>query len=75
MYNYETSKSNILLKKTCRFDHNQTNLFEKKKIREIKLHPVYRISQLSYKILKHRNSLQLFALFIKIKLFKNFFKL
>lgn len=62
MYNYETSKSKYHIKKTYRFDHNQTNLFEKKKIRETKLHPVYRISQLSYKILKHRNSLQLFAL-------------
>ncbi len=60
-YSYETRHKKYIVKKMCRFNHNQTNLYEKKEIEEIKIHPIYRIPLTSYRILKMRKS-TIFAL-------------
>ena len=56
LYNYETNKKKYIEKKMCKFNHNQTNLFEKKNIKNVKIHPIYRIPYCSYRILKLRKS-------------------
>lgn len=61
MYNYETPKNKFIIKKTYRFNYRQEDLFEEKKLEDVKLHPIYRIPLRDYKILKVKKS-QLLAL-------------
>ena len=61
MYNYETPKKKFIIEKTYRFSYRQENLFEEKKLEDVKLHPIYRIPLIDYKILKITKS-QVFAL-------------
>lgn len=56
LYNYETNKKKYIEKKMCKFNHNQTNLFEIKNVMNVKIHPIYRIPIVSYRILKFRKS-------------------
>ena len=56
MYNYETKKIKYINKKMYKFDHNQVDLFEKKELTNVKIHPIYRIPLLSYTILKMKKS-------------------
>ena len=60
-YSYETLHRRYIVKKMCKFNHNQTDLYETKEIEEIKIHPIYRIPLTSYRILKMRKS-TIFAL-------------
>lgn len=60
-YSYEIPHRRYTVKKMCRFNHNQTNLYETKEIKEVKIHPIYRIPLISYRILKMRKS-TIFAL-------------
>lgn len=61
-YSYETRHKRYIVKKMCRFNHNQTNLYEKKEITEVKIHPIYRIPLTSYVILKNIRKSNIFAL-------------
>lgn len=61
MYNYETSKKKFITKNTYRFNYRQKDLFEEKKLEDVKLHPIYRIPLRDYRILKVKKS-QLLAL-------------
>ena len=56
LYNYETKKKKYIEKKMCKFNHNQTDLFEKKNIMNVKIHHIYRIPYISYRILKLKKS-------------------
>lgn len=55
-YNYENRPSKYIIKNMCKFNHNQNDLFEKKNIIPVKIHPTYRIPYTSYRILKMRKS-------------------
>lgn len=61
LYNYETSKKKFIIKNMYKFNYNQTDLFEEKKLEDVKIHPIYRIPLNSYMILKSKKS-QLLAL-------------
>ena len=61
MYNYETPKKKYIIKKMCKFNYRQNDLFEEKKLEDVKIHPIYRIPLASYLILKAKKS-QLLAL-------------
>lgn len=61
LYNYETSKKKFIIKNMYKFNYNQTDLFEEKKLEDVKIHPIYRIPLHSYMILKSKKS-QLLAL-------------
>ena len=56
-FNYETKKSIYLEEKIMyRFNIKQDNLFEKKKLMNVKIHSTYRIPYVTYKILKLKKS-------------------
>ena len=61
LYNYETPKKKFIIKNKYKFNYNQTDLFEEKKLEDVKIHPIYRIPLNSYMILKSKKS-QLLAL-------------
>ena len=57
MFNYEKKKSIYLEEKIMyRFNIKQDNLFEKKKLMNVKIHSTYRIPYVTYKILKLKKS-------------------
>lgn len=61
LYNYETPKKKYIIKNTYRFNYKQKDLFEEKKLEDVKLHPIYRIPLKDYRMLKNKKS-QLLAL-------------
>ena len=56
MYSYETPKKKYIEKKMYKFNHNQKDLFEKKELMNVKIHPIYRIPLFSYRILRIQKS-------------------